>query len=236
LKTSTVSKQQYEETEQAMSLILENEEDWEKRLKGLGMLQEIFDSHTGKDFYLSEDKGGHFPYKRLRYAFEHTLRDLRSQMVREACIAFEKLSISGKSPVRQLVKDVLPVLTTVRGCGNKVNSGYIHECIKSVIRNTPLKAILAHMADIGKMSKNALVRESAAEYLHCILLSWSEEYLRKSGSVSILQLAIQVTLKDASQKSREWARSSFWEFEQIWPAESERFVTNFGTINLPGLL
>jgi hypothetical protein len=218
----SVNKKQYEGIQEAITLILENEEDWEKRLKGLNMLQEIFDEHTDKEFYLSEDKGGHFPNKRLKDAFEHTLKDLRSQMVREACYAFQKLSVSGKSAVKSLVKDVIPTLTTVRGSGNKVNSGYIHECTKIAVRNTPLKSVLAHVADFGKTSRSPLVRESASEYVHCMILAWTEDYLRKSGCVAVLQVYIQVTLKDASKLAREWARASFWEFEQIWPAEGER--------------
>ena len=159
----------------------------------------------------------------LRAMFESTLRDLRSNVVREACCAIKSLAQSDAAVMKPLARDILPTLSAVRGSGNKLNASYVHEATRQLIANVPLRSSVVHVIDLIKSSKSKEVRESAAEYLYIALSTGEKEHLErgKEQLVHLLQQAMPSLLALPSPRSREWARAVFWQFHRHWPQQAE---------------
>eukprot|EP00937_MAST-01D_sp_MAST-1D-sp2_P003070 g3070.t1 len=183
-------------------------EEWEDRAAGLKKL-----SSCPPASFTAET------LRPLRAMYEDCLRDLRSNVVREACCSIKFLAESGSPVVKPLARDILPTLSAVRGSGNKVNSAYVHAATRLLITHVPLRSHVVHILHMLKTSKSKDVRESAAEYLYLALAHGDKDHLErgKEQLVPLVQSSLPALLALPSPRSREWARAAYWQFQQKWP-------------------
>ena len=193
------------------------EANWEDRALGLQELGAVI--REGDASTLTADSSA---LRALISTFEYTLKDLRSNIVREACCTLKIMSESGAPGAKNLVAKVLPTLSSVRGTGNTLNASYAHECIRTLIVSVPLRSSVAHVLDLLAGSKSKDVRASSAEYLFLALSEGDKEHLErgKEGLVERITEAMPKLLALQSPRSREWARAAFWAFHAKWPEEA----------------
>ncbi|CAM9456552.1 unnamed protein product, partial [Ectocarpus fasciculatus] len=101
----------------ALSLAQEvsgNPDDWERRRKALYSMQQAVDE-AGKALAAAGGGGEKSVFtaevwRYLREPLKHTLNDLRSAIVKEACVLLEKLSDAAGNYMAALMRDMLNVL------------------------------------------------------------------------------------------------------------------------------
>lgn len=87
--------------------------------------------------------------------------DLRSQQVRDTCIFLTKLSeiLEEDNSMKLFLRDVFETIFLALKATNKVMSGYVDECIFSLIRNTSFKSGLQTILNEYRDSKAKSARE-----------------------------------------------------------------------------
>lgn len=87
--------------------------------------------------------------------------DLRSQQVRDTCAFLTKLSeILEEEPAMKIfMRDVFETIFLALKAPHKLMSGYVDECILSILRNTTVKSALQLFVSEVKESKSKHMRE-----------------------------------------------------------------------------
>ena len=87
--------------------------------------------------------------------------DLRSQQIRDICIFLTQLSaiLTDESSIKTFLRDTFDTILAALKAPNKVMSGYIDECIISLIRQTPFKSALTSIVNEIRDSKSKHMRE-----------------------------------------------------------------------------
>jgi len=196
--------------------ILTNSEDWEQRLDALVKMQELISNCNDLKVFTPN------VWRILKPPLQHTLKDLRSSLVREGCKTLESLVIVVGDEMRPLIRDILPTLIEILGSGNKVIQGFMDECISSIIRHSKFKQHINEFIDQVKNSRSKSLRENCMVYIHQILVDWPPEYLQTVSEV--LKDTIKIGLGDASVNARETARSAFVVFHQHWPSQGKSLL------------
>ncbi|TDH67852.1 hypothetical protein CCR75_002837 [Bremia lactucae] len=169
----------------------------------------------------------------LTQPFRVTVTDLRSTVVKEACITLSLLAQAlGPLRCKIFLRNVFPTLLDARGGSNKVshnhtmdekggvNTAAVHSCIETIVQATPSRFVLAPILQVLDASKNRDVRESCIHYTNLALRGWNSAVLEKFRMP--LQTAIVASLSDASPKGREKARDCYWNYIAIWPEDNEK--------------
>ena len=87
--------------------------------------------------------------------------DLRSQQVRDTCLFLTKLSeiLQDDQAMRQYLRDIFETMFLALKVPHKLMSGYVDECILSIIRSTSFKSGLAVILNEFRDSKSKQIRE-----------------------------------------------------------------------------
>lgn len=85
--------------------------------------------------------------------------DLRSQQVRDTCIFLTRLSKITKDLMRHFLREAFESIYNASKVPNKVMSGYVDECIISLIRHTTFKSSIHLITTETKESKSKGARE-----------------------------------------------------------------------------
>lgn len=87
--------------------------------------------------------------------------DLRSQQVRDTCAFLTKLSeiLEEENVMKVFMRDVFDSIFLALKAPHKVISGYVDECILSVLRNTTFKSAVHTIVSEIKESKSKHMRE-----------------------------------------------------------------------------
>ncbi len=139
----------------------------------------------------------------LHVPFQVSIKDLRSQVVREACITVAYLSqLMGQKSERFLETLLQPIINLIPNSARVMaTSGIV--CMRFVIRNTSSPRFLPILCD-NVSSKSREIRRHTMEFLDQLLHTWPTHSLRKH--VSILQDAIKKGISDADPDARQFAR------------------------------
>jgi hypothetical protein len=87
--------------------------------------------------------------------------DLRSQQVRDTCQFLIKLSdiLEEEQAMKVFLRDVFDTIFLALKAPHKLMSGYVDECIMSMIRNTTFKSGVQTICNEFKDSKSKPMRE-----------------------------------------------------------------------------
>lgn len=87
--------------------------------------------------------------------------DLRSQQVRDTCAFLTRLAetLGDDVSMRSFLREIFDTVLQALKAPNKVMSGYVDECILSLIRTCPFKSGLASILTEIKDSKSKHMRE-----------------------------------------------------------------------------
>lgn len=178
--------------------------------------------------------------RQLDLPFVATIRDLRSQIVREACITLAFLSLRLTSRFERTAESVIPAMLNLIQNSAKVMSTSGVIALRYIVQNTHSQKLLplvlagveSKSKDIrrfvlkfvtNRMFKFPFTFRHTFELLVVILSDWNFNNLEKHGQ--LLHDAIKKGLSDADCDARSFARRSFTFFRDLFPTLSDALLS-----------
>ncbi|GAB1609449.1 CLIP-associating protein 1-B-like isoform X4 [Argonauta hians] len=191
--------------------------DWEKRVESLRLVRALLISGAAdyEDFYTM--------LRTLEPAFSLAIKDLRSQVVREACITTAYVSQQLGNKCDHFAEALLQNLIALVSNTAKVmaTSGVV--CIRFLIQFTHSSKFIPIITG-NFSSKNSIIRRLVCESLKQILLSWPTHILEKH--IAILQDAIKRGICDPDSETRAHSRKAYWHFATHFRDQAEALLNS----------
>ncbi|XP_030644532.1 CLIP-associating protein 2 isoform X4 [Chanos chanos] len=160
-------------------------------------------------------------YQHLRLldgAFKLSAKDLRSQVVREACITVAHLSTVLGNKFDHGAEAIVPVLFNLIPNCAKVMATSGTAAIRIIIRHTHVPRLIPLITG-NCTSKSVAVRRRCYEFLDLLLQEWQTHSLERHAAV--LVESIKKGIRDADSEARVEARKAYWGLRAHFPAEAE---------------
>ncbi|XP_056105559.1 CLIP-associating protein 2 isoform X34 [Rhinichthys klamathensis goyatoka] len=160
-------------------------------------------------------------YQHLRLldgAFKLSAKDLRSQVVREACISVAHLSTLLGNKFDHGAEGIVPVLFNLIPNCARVMATSGTAAIRIIIRHTHVPRLIPLIAS-NCTSKSVAVRRRCYEFLDLLLQEWQTHSLERHAAV--LVESIKKGIKDADSEARVEARKAYCGLQAHFPGEAE---------------
>uniref|UniRef100_A0A5K3FFS8 TOG domain-containing protein n=1 Tax=Mesocestoides corti TaxID=53468 RepID=A0A5K3FFS8_MESCO len=189
-----------------------NAEDWERRVNALKDLRNVVAS------------GGHqmddFPalLRTLETPVVGCLQDLRSQVVREACVTVAYLSQEIGAKFDHFAEVIMQTLLNLIPNSTKIMSTSAITAIGFIIRNTFASRLFPIIAG-GLSSKSSVLRKHVCIFLDPIFQCWPVHVLERH--MGLIQEVLRKGVCDADQDARSATRKAFKSFAEKFPDQVE---------------
>ncbi|XP_019850114.1 PREDICTED: CLIP-associating protein 1-like [Amphimedon queenslandica] len=203
----------------SISKVLSNKDaQWDTRVSSLKELRAVIQSEV-VDYqnFVSQLRGLEIPY-------QSALKDLRSQVVREACVTLACLAVHLRVDLLQFAELMLPHLIALLPNSAKVMASSANVCVKVIIQNCPNHRLIGPVVQ-GFQAKSAITRKSCAEIIELLTRNWDTGILDRAGST--LEEAIVKGVKDADATARKLMRRAFWGYHSHYPSAADRLFNTF---------
>ncbi|XP_052685932.1 CLIP-associating protein 1-like isoform X1 [Crassostrea angulata] len=150
-----------------------------------------------------------------------SVKDLRSQIVRETCITLAYLSQRMGSRFEHLAEVLLPHLINLIPNSAKVMASSGVTCIYFIIQYTQSSRLIPILIS-NLSSKSNIIRRHCFEFLNVALQNWNTHYLEKH--IAGLQDAIKRGISDADSEARVFARKCFWGFAEHFKEQADMLM------------
>ncbi|XP_052252616.1 CLIP-associating protein 1-like isoform X3 [Dreissena polymorpha] len=190
---------------------------WEKRVEALKTVRGVVIAGGAEydDFY---------PFLRvLEPCFMNCIKDLRSQVVREACISVAYYAQRLANKFDHSAETLLPVLINLIPNSAKVMSTSGLTCIRFILQHT-FASRLIPIITTNQTSKASIIRRVCFEFMNQVLHTWPTHILEKH--IAILQEAIKKGISDADSEARSFARKSFWGFAEHFKDQADALLNH----------
>ncbi|XP_065175249.1 CLIP-associating protein 1-like isoform X2 [Sycon ciliatum] len=148
-----------------------------------------------------------------------SIKDLRSSMMREACITVSLMAQDLAPKMEHFCEAVFPTLFNLLPNSAKVMASSAYTCVTFIIRCVHSSRFIPLFA--GQQSaKSPLTRRRIFEYIDSMLHSWPASILEKH--LAVLEEAVRKGIYDADSATRTTARSAFWGLMDHFPAQGEK--------------
>ncbi|XP_053190837.1 CLIP-associating protein 2 isoform X6 [Scomber japonicus] len=160
-------------------------------------------------------------YQHLRLldgAFKLSAKDLRSQVVREACMTVAHLSTVLGNKFDHGAEAIVPVLfNLIPNCAKVMaTSGVL--AIRIIIRHTHVPRLIPLITS-NCTSKSVAVRRRCYDFLDLLLQEWQTHSLERHTTV--LVESIKKGIRDADSEARVEARKAYWGLRNHFPGEAD---------------
>ncbi|KAM6129944.1 CLIP-associating protein 1 isoform 5-T5 [Pterocles gutturalis] len=151
-------------------------------------------------------------------AFKLSAKDLRSQVVREACITLGHLSSVLGNKFDHGAEAIMPTIFNLIPNSAKVmaTSGVV--AVRLIIRHTHIPRLIPIITS-NCTSKSVAVRRRCFEFLDLLLQEWQTHSLERH--ISVLAETIKKGIHDADSEARIEARKCYWGFHSHFSREAE---------------
>ncbi|XP_070702051.1 CLIP-associating protein 2 isoform X3 [Pempheris klunzingeri] len=160
-------------------------------------------------------------YQHLRLldgAFKLSAKDLRSQVVREACITVAYLSSVLGNKFDHGAEAIVPVLfNLIPNCAKVMATSGV-SAIRIIIRHTHVPRLIPLITS-NCTSKSVAVRRRCYDFLDLLLQEWQTHSLERHTAV--LVESIKKGIRDADSEARVEARKAYWGLRNHFPAEAD---------------
>ncbi|XP_046875409.1 CLIP-associating protein 2 isoform X2 [Hypomesus transpacificus] len=160
-------------------------------------------------------------YQHLRLldgAFKLSAKDLRSQVVREACITVAHLSTILGNKFDHGAEAIVPVLfNLIPNCAKIMATSGV-SAIRLIIKHTHVPRLIPLIAS-NCTSKSVSVRRRCYDFLELLLQEWQTHSLERHTAV--LVESIKKGLRDADAEARVEARKAYWGLRNHFPGEAD---------------
>ncbi|XP_069183082.1 CLIP-associating protein 1-B isoform X30 [Procambarus clarkii] len=191
--------------------------DWDKRVEALKKLRStlIAGAPSYEEFY---------PHLRLlEPAMQLSIKDLRSQVVREACVTVAYMSQELHHKVDHLCETLLPSLINLIPNSAKVMASSGIVTIRFIIQNTHHHKLIPILLR-ELTSKNREIRKVLCEVLDQLVHTWPTHSMEKH--VAILAENIKRGITDADPEARAFSRKAYWGFADHFKDEADKLLNS----------
>ncbi|CAH1241538.1 CLASP1 [Branchiostoma lanceolatum] len=189
--------------------------DWEQRVDSIKKLRSLL-------VYGAMDYDNFFQQLRLlEPVFKLAVRDLRSQVVREACITLSYLAQRLQSKFDHFAEVVMPNLFNLIPNSTKIMATAGAVTCRFIIQYTHAHRLIPIITSHHN-SKSVGIRRKTFELLDLLLQSWETNTLEKHSQT--LVETIKNGIGDADSEARVDARKCFWAFKEHYPNLSDNLV------------
>lgn len=207
------SSRELEETLNKIREILSDDKhDWDQRANALKKVRSLLVAGAA-------DYDCFFQHLRLLdSAFKLSVKDLRSQVVREACITVAHISTILGNKFDHGAESIVPPLFNLVPNSAKVMATSGCAAIRIIIRHTHVPRLIPLITS-NCSSKSVAVRRRCFDFLDLLLQEWQTHSLERH--VAVLVETIKKGMHDADAEARVEARKAFWGLRNHFPAESD---------------
>ncbi|XP_032548445.1 CLIP-associating protein 1 isoform X9 [Chiroxiphia lanceolata] len=193
-------------------ILSDDKHDWEQRVSALKKIRSLLLAGAA-------EYDNFFQHLRLLDgAFKLSAKDLRSQVVREACITLGHLSSVLGNKFDHGAEAIMPTIFNLIPNSAKVmaTSGVV--AVRLIIRHTHIPRLIPIITS-NCTSKSVAVRRRCYEFLDLLLQEWQTHSLERH--ISVLAETIKKGIHDADSEARIEARKCYWGFHSHFSREAE---------------
>ncbi|GFG38732.1 hypothetical protein Cfor_02767, partial [Coptotermes formosanus] len=191
--------------------------DWSKRVDALKKVRSLLIAGAANfdELYIH--------LRLLEPPFQTSVRDLRSQVVREACYTIAYLSEQLGHKCDHFGEYLLNSLINLIQNSAKVMASAGLVTVRFIIRYTHTARFIPIITQ-NLNSKSKDIRRACCEFLQQLLHSWSTHALEKH--IALLQEAIKKGIADADPEARLCARKAYWSFRSHFPEQADSLLNS----------
>ncbi|XP_068401374.1 CLIP-associating protein 1 isoform X1 [Eschrichtius robustus] len=198
-------------------ILSDDKHDWEQRVNALKKIRSLLLAGAA-------EYDNFFQHLRLLDgAFKLSAKDLRSQVVREACITLGHLSSVLGNKFDHGAEAIMPTIFNLIPNSAKImaTSGVV--AVRLIIRHTHIPRLIPIITS-NCTSKSVAVRRRCFEFLDLLLQEWQTHSLERH--ISVLAETIKKGIHDADSEARIEARKCYWGFHSHFSREAEHLYHN----------
>ncbi|KAK7169360.1 hypothetical protein R3I93_005359 [Phoxinus phoxinus] len=193
-------------------ILSDDKQDWEHRITALKKVRSLVLAGA------TEHEGFLQHLRLLEGAFKQSAKDLRSQVVREACITLGHLSLVLGNKFDHGAESIMPTLLNLVPNSAKVMATSGMAAIRIILRHTHFPRLIPIITS-NCTSKSVAVRRRCYEFLDLLLQEWQTHTLERH--VAVLTETIKKGIHDADSEARSVARKCYWGFHGHYSREAE---------------
>uniref|UniRef100_A0A669B9Q0 Cytoplasmic linker associated protein 1a n=1 Tax=Oreochromis niloticus TaxID=8128 RepID=A0A669B9Q0_ORENI len=193
-------------------VLSDDKHDWEHRVVALKKVRSVM--LAGATDY----EGFPQQLRLLEASLKLSAKDLRSQVVREACITLGHLSSILGNKFDHAAESVMPTLLNLVPNSAKVMATSGVAAIRLILRHTHYPRLIPIITS-NCTSKSVAVRRRCYEFLDLMLQEWHTNTLERH--VAVLTETIKKGIHDADSEARSIARKCYWGFHGHYSREAE---------------
>ncbi|XP_067084283.1 CLIP-associating protein 1a [Osmerus mordax] len=193
-------------------VLSDDKHDWEHRVVALRKVRSLL-------------LGGALDYegfpqqlRLLEAPLKLSAKDLRSQVVREACITLGHLSSLLGNKFDHGAESIMPTLLNLVPNSAKIMASSGVVAIRLILRQTHYPRLIPIITS-NCTSKSVAVRRRCYEFLDLMLQEWHTQTLERH--VAVLTETIRKGIHDADSEARSVARKCYWGFHGHYSREAE---------------
>ncbi|XP_031134347.1 CLIP-associating protein 1a isoform X36 [Sander lucioperca] len=193
-------------------VLSDDKHDWEHRVLALKKVRSLILAGA------SEYEGFPQQLRLLEAPLKLSAKDLRSQVVREACITLGHLSSVLGTKFDHGAESIMPTLLNLVPNSAKVIATSGMAAIRLILRRTHYPRLIPIITS-NCTSKSVAVRRRCYEFLDLMLQEWQTNTLERH--VAVLTETIKKGIHDADSEARSIARKCYWGFHGHYSREAE---------------
>ncbi|XP_058247281.1 CLIP-associating protein 1a isoform X22 [Hemibagrus wyckioides] len=193
-------------------VLSDDKHDWEHRVTALKKVRSLLLAGA------ADNEGFLQQLRLLEGAFKLSVKDLRSQVVREACITLGHVSSVFGNKFDHGAEAIMPALLNLVPNSAKVMATSGVAAIRLILRHTHYPRLIPIITS-NCTSKSVAVRRRCYEFLDLLLQEWQTHTLERH--VAVLTETIKKGIHDADSEARSIARKCYWGFHSHYSREAE---------------
>ncbi|CAH0551193.1 unnamed protein product [Brassicogethes aeneus] len=207
------AKEVNEHLKNIQDIVSDTNKEWNKRADALKKVRSLIlaGATSYEEFYVG--------LKSLEIPLQGTLKDLRSQVVREACITISYLAQTLGNKFDKPAEFLLQSLINLIQNSAKVMATAGQVTVRFIIRNIQSPRLIPLITSNAMNSKSKEIRRNCFEFLEFILTQWSTYPLERH--VAALQEAVKKGIADADPEARQCSRRAFKGLRVHFPEQAE---------------
>ncbi|OON20032.1 HEAT repeat protein, partial [Opisthorchis viverrini] len=192
-------------------------EEWEKRVDALKTLRVLVANGANQfEEFIPQ-------LKTLETQVDGCLRDLRSSVVREACITVAYLSQQLGTRFDRFAETILQTLIGLMSNSAKIMASSGVLATRFILENTHSPRLLPILMS-SMTCKSNVTRKCICEFLEVIFRTWPVNVLEKH--LGLLQDSLRRGIYDADQEARGFSRRAFPLFAEKFPDQANSLLQN----------
>lgn len=200
----------------AAALLGDRAADWEKRVDALKKIRSLLTANAHQQY--PTEFAAHL--KDLSVPFLVVIKDLRSQVVREACITIAHMAKVLRNKIDQFSLYILQELINLIQNAAKVVSSAGTVCVRYIVTFVHSPRLLPVIVTNLTTNKSKEIRSTLSEVLVLMLEKWPAQTIEKQQAA--VRDAIRRACVDADSTCRTYGRRAYAAYKRHFPEDAEQ--------------